>query len=216
MTEQEWRSTDQVPTLLPFLDGKLTQRKLRLFASSCIRMIWHLLPDDSTRQMAEMIERLADGSVTTTEYCLTINAARRTLERSAQGWLYLPLLRATSSDLTSTTTRYLAQKVWLASDLRGDAANRLLAGFLRDIAGNPFRPIKRDVACLTPTVVSLAEAAYEERILPSGELDRDRLAVLSDALEDAGCSDVEMLDHLRRPGPHVRGCFAVDLCLARS
>ena len=60
--------------------------------------------------------------------------------------------------------------------------------------------------------MSLAHAAYDERHLPSGELDPLRLAVLADALEEAGAPD-ELVGHLRSPGPHVRGCFAVDFCL---
>ena len=70
-------------------------------------------------------------------------------------------------------------------------------------------------ACLTPAVVALAEAAYEERLLPSGELDTQRLAILADALEEAGAAGA-LLEHLRSPGPHIRGCFAVDLVLARE
>ena len=86
---------------------------------------------------------------------------------------------------------------------------------LGDIFGNPFRPITLAADHRTPTVVSLAQAAYDERHLPSGELDLDRLAVLSDALEEAGASG-ELLDHFRSPGPHVRGCWAVDLVLGLS
>jgi hypothetical protein len=40
-------------------------------------------------------------------------------------------------------------------------------------------------------------------------------AVLADMLEEAGCSDPQLLGHLRSPGPHVRGCFAVDALLGR-
>jgi hypothetical protein len=65
-------------------------------------------------------------------------------------------------------------------------------------------------------VVKLAQAAYDRRLLPSGELDRVRLAVLADALEVSGCMDADMLGHLREPGPHVRGCFAVDLLLGKE
>jgi hypothetical protein len=43
----------------------------------------------------------------------------------------------------------------------------------------------------------------------------DRMPVLADALEDAGCTDAELLAHLRSPGPHVRGCWAIDLLLGR-
>jgi hypothetical protein len=62
----------------------------------------------------------------------------------------------------------------------------------------------------------LAEAAYEERSLPRGTLDADRLAVLADALEEAGCADPDLLGHLRGPGPHVRGCWALDLVLGKT
>jgi hypothetical protein len=64
-------------------------------------------------------------------------------------------------------------------------------------------------------VVKLAEAAYQERSLPSGELDRDRLAVLADALEEVGADDL-LLGHLRGPGPHVRGCFVTDMLTGRE
>ena len=61
----------------------------------------------------------------------------------------------------------------------------------------------------------MARAAYEERFLPSGELDPARLSVLADALEEAG-AEGELLAHLRGPGPHVRGCWAVDLVLGKA
>jgi hypothetical protein len=73
----------------------------------------------------------------------------------------------------------------------------------RDIFGNPFRPVTVSPACRTAEVVDLAQAAYEQRGLPSGTLDPTRLAVLADALEEAGCDQAGILDHLRRrPAPH--------------
>jgi hypothetical protein len=65
-------------------------------------------------------------------------------------------------------------------------------------------------------VPRLAQAAYEERHLPSGELDPARLAELADALEEAGCADADILGHLRGPGPHVRGGWVVDLMLGKD
>jgi hypothetical protein len=90
------------------------------------------------------------------------------------------------------------------------------ADLLRDIDGNPFRTVTVDPSLLTPTVLNLARAAYDDRLLPGGELDNARLAVLADALEEAGCSDGEVLGHLRGPGPHVRGCWVVDLISGRE
>jgi hypothetical protein len=93
------------------------------------------------------------------------------------------------------------------------------ANVLRDIFGNPFRPVSIAPAILTwndSTVVRLAQAAYDERHMPEGTLDNGRLAILADALEEAGCTNQDILGHLRGPGPHVRGCWAVDLCLGRK
>jgi hypothetical protein len=89
------------------------------------------------------------------------------------------------------------------------------AKLLRCVFGNPFRP----VPTVTPAVrawksrklARLARTAAEKRHLPEGTLDLSRLAALADALEEAGGADRDLLGHLRGPGPHVRGCWAVEL-----
>jgi hypothetical protein len=96
------------------------------------------------------------------------------------------------------------------------AERRRIRAVFTDIFGNPFRPITLDTACLMPQIIAIAQAACEHRDLPSGQLDPSRLAVLADALEDAGCDDADLLAHLRGPGPHVRGCWALDLILGKS
>ena len=58
-------------------------------------------------------------------------------------------------------------------------------------------------------VVKLTVSVYHDRAF-------DRTSLLADALEDAGCTDADLLGHLRGPGPHVRGCWAVDLVLEES
>jgi hypothetical protein len=87
---------------------------------------------------------------------------------------------------------------------------------LRDIFGTPFSTAALDPGWATATVTSLAQAGYNERLTPTGSLDPTRLAVLADALEEVGCTDQAILDHLRSPGPHVRGCWPVDLVLAKE
>jgi len=88
---------------------------------------------------------------------------------------------------------------------------------LRDLIGPlAFTPASVFGISSSPLIEALAQAAYTERNLPSGDLNPDRLAVLSDALEDAGCDNADILNHLREPGPHVRGCWAIDLLLGKS
>jgi hypothetical protein len=86
---------------------------------------------------------------------------------------------------------------------------------VRCVFGNPFRPVTIDPAWLTPTVLSLAQAAYDNRDLPAGTLQPDRLAILGDALEEAGAGG-EIVEHLRSPDPHIRGCFVLDLVLEKE
>lgn len=83
---------------------------------------------------------------------------------------------------------------------------------VRCIFGDPFRPVVVDPAWLTwngGTVVQLAQVIYDERAF-------DRLPILADALKDASCQDAAILDHCRGLGPHVRGCWVVDLVLGKS
>jgi hypothetical protein len=87
---------------------------------------------------------------------------------------------------------------------------------LRDICGDDFRPIEARIAELPPHAKRIALSAYDERLLPTGHIDAQTLAVLSDALEEAGAADALVLSHLRSAGPHVRGCWALDLVLARK
>src|SRR5262249_51154563 len=87
---------------------------------------------------------------------------------------------------------------------------------VRELFGNPFGPVPIGPTGQTPTVLALATAAYDNRTLPAGTLEPARLCVLADALEEAGCDNAEILCHLRGPGPHTRGCWALDLVLAKE
>jgi hypothetical protein len=85
-----------------------------------------------------------------------------------------------------------------------------LAGIIRDIFGNPFRPVAFDPEWRTSSVVSLAQAMYESRGFSS-------MPILSDALQDAGCDQTDILNHCRdAESVHVRGCWVVDLVLGKS
>lgn len=88
---------------------------------------------------------------------------------------------------------------------------------VRDIFGNPFSPPAPIApSLLTPRVLTLVLASYNERNLPAGTLDHARLAALAAALEEAGCKDAGLLAHLRSEAPHVRGCWVTDLLLGKE
>jgi hypothetical protein len=84
------------------------------------------------------------------------------------------------------------------------AERRRQCGLLRCVFGNPFRPVVVDPVWLTPTVVQLARGIYEGR-------EFDGMPPLADALQDAGCQDVDVLGHCLGSGPHARGCWVLDL-----
>lgn len=95
----------------------------------------------------------------------------------------------------------------LAYECVSEAANipagyqPVAAHLLRDVAGGLFGPPPFEPAWRTPVVLDLARAALDRaNLAPDGALDKARLLVLSDALEDAGCDDAEVLDHLRHEG----------------
>ncbi len=92
----------------------------------------------------------------------------------------------------------------------------VIASLARCVFGSPFRHTASTSFRVWDDARGVAEAAYSERSLPSNQLDAARLAILADALEEAGCLDAELLAHLRSPGAHVRGCWALDLVLGRG
>jgi hypothetical protein len=80
---------------------------------------------------------------------------------------------------------------------------------VRDIFGNPFRPVAFDPRWRTSDVVGLAQAIYDDKAF-------ERMPILADALMDAGCEDEQIIGHCRGKGPHVRGCWVVDLVLGKE
>jgi hypothetical protein len=119
----------------------------------------------------------------------------------------LPLINAGATE----------EAVRLAAETAFYAENIAQASILREIFGNPVRPLPPLLTVNNGLVAQLARAAYDDRILPEGRLDNARLAVLADALGEAGFEDADLLSHLRQPeAVHVRGCAVVDWLLNRS
>jgi hypothetical protein len=210
--------------MLVFLRDRASDRKLRLFCCACCRRLWHLL-DPLARKVVEAFEQEIDGS-----------AKWSAVVSEAELWEYTrrQCQPGTASHVAIMVNAAHAGAAWAAAwNVVGEARRvvglaspgdtyeeaRAQAAILRDVFGSPLRPAH---AVVPPVLawggaiaVTLARAAYEDRP-PDGTLDTALLGVLADALEDAGCIDTELLGHLRGPGPHMRGCWAVDLLLGRD
>ena len=235
MTESEWQECQDTEKLLEYLSDRTSERKYRLFACACCRSIWNLLRDERGKSTLTVAERYADDWATADE----VESAKREiaasrsepvpsdgLHHSGLRWaddltehvlFDVQLGKSNPADLGAYTCDWTAARAGLLNGEAGrDTEIRLQLLLLHDIFENPYRPSWVEPEWLTPTVIGLAQAAYDERIMPSGELGPDRLAVLSDALEEAGCDDSDILNHLRSPGPHIRGCWAVDLILGKE
>jgi hypothetical protein len=188
MTEAQWLACDDPEAMLEFLRGDENAGPRRLLACALGRLVWERL-EPAIRQA---IER-AEERPTESPYLAVLSPPS----------LVLPPLFSGTTGIILTTTHYGMNPA-------------IVASLVRDVFGNPFRPSTCDPAWRTPDAVALAQAAYDQRHLPAGTLDAARLAVLADALEDAGCDSTDILNHLRQPGIHVRGCWAVDAILGKE
>ena len=257
MTESEWLTCEDPVAMLRYLTDRPQQvasghrrnphhpgdRKLRLFACACCRYEWGLMKPVCRTAIATA-EELADGNTTqgamydasesvrnllNSEYEPTITGDRNRYLALAAFLVASQTHRQNVAECAQTSLGYLCRAF--------PEAHSRFAPLLRDIIGNPFRPVEspRSKACqcsngwrdelgysrqdvcprcwgtrkftapwLTPTVLSLAQAAYEER-QADGTIDPIRLMILADALEEAGCDDEIILDHLR-------GLYGCDLC----
>jgi hypothetical protein len=225
MIEAEWLASADPEAMLPFLDGKASDRKLRLFACACCRRVWHLLTDAQSRHAIEVAERYADGRAGVKDLAgakmLAAGAASRT-DRAAWAayWTTSPRAAGSVWNASTAAVEAAARAAARAADTDRDAAWRSAhsasareqAHLLRDLFGALFRPAALDPAWLAwhgGTVARIARTIYDERRFGD-------LPILADALEEAGCSSGAILGHCRGPGDHVRGCWVVDLVLGKS
>jgi hypothetical protein len=214
MNEAEWLACDDSGPILAFLRGRASERKLRLFACACVRAIAHLMPDKRSHHALQVAERFADGLARQQEM-EAAREARLGAHGDYSGWATLPDATRAAVEAPSWTARaaMLAVRVGKRT-LAYNSARSAQAALLRDIFGPlAFRPLPRlNPAWLTwegVTVPKLAASIHDERAF-------DRLPILADALEEAGCDAAELLAHMRGPRPHVRGCWAVDLLLGKG
>jgi hypothetical protein len=233
MTEDQWLSCSDPRAMLEWLrqQGKLSDRKARLFAVACCRSIWPLVTDLRSRRAVYMAERYADGLIGVTQLtaaatdaadaCVdaepadgsraAANAAASSLDQDAmQAACGAAAAAQVAVAARTTTAPGNAIHTWESAAAVEQAGQVTL---VRCIFGVPHRRIACGSSWLTAGVVTLARKTYETRLEPNGQLDPARLAK---GLVKAGCTDAELLEHLRGAGPHWRGCWAADLVLGRA
>jgi hypothetical protein len=222
--------------MLEFLRGKASERKLRLFACACCRRLSIHFKDKRSQRMVEVSELYAEGIVGADALESAFDAAAEAQEvihweggdavdqSTAEAVLGLRdgldftqvldgayeaagavAVSEAWAEILERGGRYSHEEVTRASQ---EAEERAQTGLLRCIFGNPFRPITLQVAWRTSAVMALARAVHDERRFQD-------MRILADALEEVGCTDAEILRHLRGPGPHVLGCWALDRVLGR-
>jgi hypothetical protein len=242
MNEKQWLSCSNPYQMLSFLSKKGTERKhrlfgiaccrsiarflteaatsdrkLRLFAVTCCRRVWRLL-NNIEREAVILMERFLEGLAGEPERAAAFEAVKQRTP-DVYGSEDCPV----AQDLLDRDARFAAEVVLLLLPVDrhlGDSEKKTWCDIFRDVFGPlSFRPLSVEPSLLQwndRAVVKLAQAAYDDRDPERGKLDNIRLAVLADALEEAGCSDEIMLRHLRGSGPHVRGCWVIDLLLNKA
>jgi hypothetical protein len=208
MTEAEWLTGDDPKAMLEYVRGKASDRKFWLFTAACVRDVAQFLPVDphppaQQLGLAEAYEGYADGQLTERDVQEVFRAGH------LRYGIDLPLVPL-SPPWRAARSGIFEIVFW--REKRGATKCAYLGHLLRDVFGNPFRPTSPNSSwfiCNDGAIRKTAQAIYDDHAF-------DRLPLLADALEDAGCTDVDILSHCRAPGEHVRGCWVVDLLLGKS
>jgi hypothetical protein len=220
-------------------------RKQRLFAVACCRRVWHVLERHDSREAVEAAERFAEGAARERELAsfhhradLAVQEYLMPFAEEPAGPRALAALAAANAANRCLAWEYYrgefpADPAWAAAAALGAEAREVRrrreagqqagawaelhernrqSAILRDLFGNPFRPVRVEEPWLRwggGCVPAIAQAIDDTQAF-------DRLPILADALEDAGCANPDLLAHCRTPGAHVRGCWAVDLLLGKG
>jgi len=220
MTEEEWLTSRDIHTLVEFQYSQKRSRQLRLFGCGCCRYFGAWNRVERMKQALIRAERFADGELSEStmekwsrEAWAAFQEARTAKTISPEAEMYLAIRDVTMpsrySGYTDAWRGFWIHATEFELDSKDEAISILLA-LLRDIFGNPFRPVTFDPAWRTDTSAALAKGMYESR-------DFSAMPILADALQDAGCGNEEVLNHCRdEKQVHVRGCWVVDLVLGKA
>jgi hypothetical protein len=223
LTEKTWAGSTRVAAMLEHLKGlkpPVSERKVRLLLCACVRpLAAHF--NSLSRRAFETAEKYAEEPTEPLRKKMSDLGA--SLGSSGffggpaaddeAGWRAVSLVRALCYARVWEAVRGLLRGVeWEGRSPRSRIDTRPWCDLVRCVFGNPFRPVHAEPAWLDwngGAVPRLACSLYDARAF-------DQYPILADALEDAGCDNAELLSHLRGPGPHDRGCWALDLCLEKG
>ncbi len=213
MTEFQWLRYQYPREMLQWLYGRgLPPRKFQLYAASVCRRSWDAIQCGAGREAVIVLERYAEGKATDDE----LSAALHRVPVDPEGGSPVDMAAEYALGyIGRADTALAATGMVLLSDGKSDPGFEETfrldpSRALWEVFGNPFRSVR--LPPQSPLVLALAKGAYSER-LTDGQLDWHGLAVLADAVEEAGCCDQTLLAHLRTPGRHYRGCWALDAVL---
>ncbi|MCI0703924.1 MAG: hypothetical protein L0241_22935 [Planctomycetia bacterium] len=217
MTEEEWLTCDNPKHLLRHLGCTCSERKRRLFGCACCRRVWHLIADDRSRAAVAVAEKFTDGGCNSSELAeAEVQAsaayedpknsgppytARYTAAACLCGVMKKP--DAVQAALGCVSATQMTKVLWATEQVAQ-------CNLVREIFGNPFRPVVFSSSWRTDTALTLARQMYESREFSA-------MPILADALQDAGCDNEDILSHCRDANQvHVRGCWVVDLVLGKE
>lgn len=242
MTETDWATTKfRAYDMHRHARGRVSARKLQLLACGCCRLISDHLTDRQ-REALEVIEKHADGLATQEEYDrVTAAVGRAAIEmarsptdphpepvQEAVAYALQAVVSTPADDGLRRTIEYVLTAAgrphvsWARREVN-QATQAKICDLFREVVGNPFREravVRPDWVQggggVTGWMTRVSETARAVAVGIQADRAYDRMPILADALEDEGCADHELLAHLRGSGPHVRGCWALDLVLGKS
>jgi hypothetical protein len=208
MRESTWLKSDKVRPMLDHVRANASRRKLRLFACACCRALDALMARPGSRRAVETAERFADGRLSRNKLSAAQKAAMVEVNAARARHETKPFVLATAASACAYANDWSAVNWCSLAVRRGGLRYLEQVAILRDIFCNPFRPVSFTPPGRRADAVRIANAIYQARTF-------EDMPILADALEDAGDDNTEILAHCRGSGPHVRGCWVVDLVLGK-
>jgi hypothetical protein len=219
VTEADWLAAADPAGMMRCDLVLASPRKVRLCGCAAVRAFADQITDPRLWKALDAAERYADGRLSRTglkHWSDQVNRLCLVASRDEPVRTLASRVRDAVANCCHNHPAYYQKVVHWLSHLGGcvnaetlRAVRAAQVGIVRDIFGNPFRPVPIDPRWRTADVLGLAGGIYEERAF-------DRMPLLADALMDAGCDSDDILAHCRSGGPHVRGCWVVDLVLGKE